>query len=231
MSFFEAAIGWIAPPECAGCGAEGAPLCLPCSLAEIVPYGERCFRCGSLSSRAKTCQTCRAGGAPNFVWVSTDYAGTAQKLIQRYKFAHQRIVAYGVAAIMAETFLAQNDDALIKRKNYLVVAVPTASIRIRERSFDHTKLLAKFAAARLRFQTKPALARRGNAKQVGSTRAERTKQAKGSYFVRNEAAVRGRNILLIDDVITTGATLSEAARVLRASGARSVDALVFAKRL
>jgi ComF family protein len=231
MSFLEAAIGWIAPSECVGCGAEGSSLCLACTFSEITPYGEKCFRCARLSIRSKTCPTCRASGAPGFVWVHTDYEATAKNLVQKYKFAHQRSAATDISRMMAETFLAQNEDAQISKKNYLLVPVPTASSRVRQRSFDHSALLAKSASKALGLDCRQALGRQNQNKQVGSSRRERVRQVKGAYFVKNEILIRRRNILLVDDVVTTGATLGEAARVLREAGARSVDALVFAKRL
>jgi ComF family protein len=184
-----------------------------------------------LRIRSKTCPACRASGAPGFVWVHTDYEATAKKLIQKYKFAHQRSAAGDISRMMAETFLDQNEDIHISKKDYLLVPVPTASSRVRQRSFDHSALLAKSVSLILDLDCQNALGRQNQNKQVGSSRLERVRQVKEAYFVKNEELIRKRSILLVDDVVTTGATLGEAARILRKAGARSVDALVFAKRL
>jgi len=75
------------------------------------------------------------------------------------------------------------------------------------------------------------LKRLGQSRQVGAKKGVRQAQQTHSYYLSRPQQVAGRNILLIDDVVTTGATLKAAARALRSSGARRVDALVFAKRI
>ncbi len=231
MSIFETAIGIVAPPLCAGCGSEGSSICLLCLESEILPFGEKCWSCNRLSPVSKTCQACRAMGSPNHVWVCTDYEGLAADVVRKYKFRHQRQASKELASIMADVFLSQNSDESISNKRYLVVAIPTASTRVRQRSFDHTSLLATDICKQLKLTKRSLLGRLGQTKQVGTTRKDRSAQAVKSYYVKRPDLVKGRNILLIDDVITTGATLSAAAAVLRKAGARSVDGLVFAKRL
>ena len=227
----ETAIGWLAPSTCIGCGVEGVPLCTACLNSEILSFGERCFGCGSLSNLSKTCKTCRAKDAPSYVWVATDYEKLAKNLVQKYKFEHQRIAAATISRIMAKTFLSQNSDEQIASKNYLLVPIPTAAVRIRQRGFDHTSLLAKNLSLNLGIETRPALGRLGQAQQVGAPRHLRTTQVKGAYYVKKQHHIKGRNVLLVEDVVTTGATLSEAAHELRRAGAKSVDGLIFAKRL
>ncbi len=231
MSVLESAIGWLAPATCVGCGVEGSALCISCSATEILPHGQRCWRCGAISEGGRTCKRCRQVGSPRYVWISTDYEGVAKKLVQKYKFGQLRAVATSIATVMAETFLSFNSDAEIGKLDYLVVAVPTATSRVRQRSFDHAGLLAKSVARRLRLQSCPALGRIGQARQLGTSRSVRLAQPAGSYFIRDAKAINGRNVLLIDDVLTTGATLQAATSALRRAGAKRVDALVFAKRL
>jgi competence protein ComFC len=214
-----------------GCGAEGASLCIACSISDVLPFGERCFSCGKLSERSRTCIKCRQAGAPSFVWVTTTYDGLAKELVQKYKFGQQRAASISIATLMAETLLAVNGNEAIRQKNYLVVPIPTATSRVRQRGFDHADLLAKEITRNLKFQKSRALVRLGQTRQVGVSRSVRLKQLEGSYIVRKSELIRGRNILLIDDVVTTGATLKIAAKTLKKAGAHSVDAIAFAKRL
>lgn len=216
---------------CVGCGSEGQALCTMCSTSEILPFGEKCWSCNRLSLRSQTCASCRASGAPNFVWINTDYEKIAKCLVSEYKFRHNRAAAQPISELMSETLLYFNQDEQLISKNYLIVPVPTASSRIRQRSFDHADLLAKNIAHKLKYEYRRALLRKGQLRQTGSKRAQRLKQISGSFYVKPYASIKSRNILLIDDVVTTGATISEAASTLRRAGARSVDALVFAKRL
>jgi ComF family protein len=231
MSALESLIGLLAPPVCIVCGLEGTTICQSCSAIEIIPFGERCFNCSSLSPRGHTCSKCHHDGAPRFVWMTTDYEATAKNLIQKFKFGHQRAAADPIANLMVDNFLSFNSDADILKADYLVVPVPTASSRARERGFDHAALLSQLIAHKLKLQKTNALRRIGQNRQVGVSRAQRIKQAQDQYLTVGSQAVYGRNILLIDDVVTTGATLKSAAKTLRKAGARRVDALVFAKRL
>jgi ComF family protein len=230
MSVLELAIGWLAPPECLNCGSEGTAFCAGCSVTEIVPFGERCYQCNKMSPGGRTCPACRAG-SPGHVWIVTDYENLAKGLVQKLKFHHQRAAAEPLAQIMLETLFTFTSPMDMKRKNYLIVPVPTATSRVRERSFDHTDLLAGKISKKLDLGSSNTLKRLGQARQVGAKRSIRQKQATDNYYVFNPVSLKGRNILLIDDVVTTGATLRAATATLRKAGARSVDALVFAKRL
>lgn len=231
MSIFEAAIRVVAPPQCIGCGQEGDSLCTACSSAEILPHGERCWNCGSISAGSRTCPKCRRLGGPGFVWICTDYSGLAKELVTTYKFNHQRIAADAIARLMGGTFHERFDNELINRRSYVIVPVPTATSRVRERGFDHALLLAKAIARETGQDYSPLLGRTGQSRQVGAGRKERLARPTKDYYLRLSYAATGRNILLIDDVLTTGGTLVAATKVLRAAGAKRVDALVFAKRL
>ena len=231
MSFLEAAIGWLAPPQCVGCGTEGSSVCRACATSEISAFGERCWRCNAVSLNCRTCPKCRLPGSPGHVWISTDYDGLARELVSLYKFGHQRAAAEPIARMMADTLLLYGSPEEVQSKNYLVVPVPTATSRIRERGFDHSELLARKIALILHANHSGALRRLSQTRQLGSKRQNRLTQLAGSFAIKDRQAVYGRNILLVDDVITTGGTLTETTKVLRAAGARQVDALLFAKRL
>lgn len=132
---------------------------------------------------------------------------------------------------MAETLLSFNDQASLTGDDYLIVPVPTATTRRRQRGFDHAELLARRLSANLHMPTLFALGRRGQTRQVGAKRSVRTTQLASSFYVRRSNKIKGRNILLVDDVVTTGSTLRAVTKTLRTAGAKGVNALVFAKRL
>ncbi|HVX58724.1 MAG TPA: phosphoribosyltransferase family protein [Candidatus Saccharimonadales bacterium] len=230
MSVLEKMIGWLAPPFCISCGLEGSALCDGCRSSEILFFGERCYSCGTLSPRSRTCSSCRSG-SPRFAWVATDYDNLPSELLKKYKFAHMRAAAMPIAALMVEALLDYNGRTELYKANYLVVPVPTAGPRLRERGFDHAELLASHIAAQLNLKSRKILQRRGHARQVGAKREVRMKQQAGLYYVPNPTTIHGRNVLLVDDVVTTGATLRAATKALRGAGARHVDALIFAKAL
>ncbi len=221
----------MAPPQCVACGGESSALCSVCATSEITPFESRCWRCSALSPRARACDGCRSAGGPRAVWISTNYEGVASDLVQAYKFGHLRAAAKPLVQLMAYNFINFHRSLSIQYVDYLVVPVPTATSRARQRGFDHSALLARLIARELRLKYFPALGRLGQQRQVGALRAQRLAQAAGNYYVRAPEKLVGKNVLLVDDVITTGGTLIAATRALRGAGAKHVDALVFAKKL
>ncbi len=231
MSVLEAVIGWLAPPDCLVCGAEGDALCQGCSISVIRPFGERCWRCNSLSLNSRTCSQCRAAGPLSFVWISTNYESVARQLVRKYKFGHLRAASKPLARHMINTFLAANQPLDVTGRNYMVVPVPTATSRLRQRGFGHSELLARTVAQSMRMQYSNALCRLDQSRQLGSKRQDRISQLIDSFAIKHPGRLAGRNILLIDDVLTTGGSLLSAAKIIKQAGAKRVDALVFAKKL
>ena len=226
MSILERAIGVIAPLECLSCGLEGNALCEDCQT-RLSAYGPRCYLCGALSEGSKTCERCYRMSGLRYVWVATEYQGLAKQLIRNYKFGHQRAAAGALAGRMIATMQTYGQIP----EKYIVVGVPTASRRLRQRGFDHASELARRVAMRLNLPWVEVLGRLGQTQQVGTNRAQRARQLEGQFWLRRPRLVEGCCILLVDDVVTTGATLRQAAKVLRVGGAKSVDGLVFSKKI
>lgn len=211
-------LGVIAPHECVGCLAEGALLCANCRTG-LAPVLSSCYRCQAITDDFRTCTHCRA--APlKAVAVVTTYTDIAKDLVWRLKFERARAAAGDIAQSMhlpahtAET---------------LLVHIPTATNRVRQRGYDQARLIAHHLACRYALQTAPALARLGQQRQVGMKRQTRQQQLQQAFCVPRPASVAGKHIILIDDVLTTGATLEAAAAALKQAGARRVDAAVFAR--
>ena len=226
MSLLENLVGIISPPVCINCGIEGAVICHACTSVIIKPFGSRCYLCNRLSSSSKTCTKCMRFGGPSHMWISTTYKDAPERLIELYKFGCHRPAGQALAKLMAQNLAEQTLPV-----DCLVVPVPTATSRIRERSFDHAALLARQIARHAKLEYSPALGRLGQSRQVGASRSQRLSQTLKSYRIVQPNRIVGRNILLVDDVATTGATIQSVTKILRTSGARSINALVFAKRL
>lgn len=111
-----------------------------------------------------------------------------------------------------------------------VVHVPTISRHVRQRGYDHALRIADELARLLDRTHLHALSRVGQKHQVGSSRKDRLVQLDGAFTLHRPELVKGRHILLVDDVMTTGGTLLAATKALRAAGAKSVDAVVFAQK-
>lgn len=164
------------------------------------------------------------------------YEGTAAKLVAALKFSGRTALADIAAEAMANAWLAaaaQADTAVhvdaidAAVRSPLIVPVPASAARARLRGFDPTRLLARAVAARLGGTLSPVLRRTDGPRQVGRSRAERRGDPPRIHAPAGEAGSDG--ILLIDDVVTTGATLEACAQALRAGGARGLRGLTFAR--
>lgn len=219
MNMFDKLIGVLAPHSCINCDREGELICAWCA-ADIFPgLPSKCYRCAALTEDFRVCAKCRPRTRLKHVWLRTNYDQLAKQLIHQYKFVHARAAAVDIARQMAQGLPYLTDTVL--------VPVPTASRRVRQRGFDHTRLLVDELASALGLTTDNALSRVGQSRQVGTKRVQRIKQAAGMFRVIGD--VSGQKLLLIDDVVTTGATIEEAARVLKQAGAKQVDAAIFAQ--
>ena len=213
----------IAPHECLSCRLEGSLLCRVCQIDSCPPLPERCYRCHRLSPDSRVCQACRRHSKLRYVWVRTAYAGLAKDLVHAFKFERAQDAARPIAELTVTALPYIGHDTI-------VTFVPTASTRYRQRGYDQAALLAQELAKQLQLTYMPLLRRTGQSRQVGAKRAERLEQLRGAYHVKNPRVVMNRAILLIDDITTTGATLETAAAALKAAGAKSVCAAVFAQK-
>jgi ComF family protein len=165
------------------------------------------------------CPACEAVSPLDAIYVRTPYDNTAKALIHGFKFEHRRDYARTVARAMTDTLPA----------HAVIVAVPTATVRVRERGYDHAALLAEEMAALLDRRHYKLLERVGSKRQVGSTRTERLEQQAEAFRPLRPYLLEHADIILIDDVLTTGGTLIAAADALKRGGAASITATVFAQ--
>ena len=215
---FEPFFNVLAPHYCLGCGAEGSLLCAGCALA-LPAVPPRCYRCLQPSGGFRTCTRCRPESELVHLWPVTPYTGVAKQVLHRLKFERAQAAARDIAAAM---------QRLPVRGHWLVTHMPTAPSRVRLRGYDQARLIAK-EFARLSGQPYlPLLARSGNQRQLGQSRAVRQQQLRAAFRAMHAAKLSNQRVLLIDDVVTTGASCESAAAVLQAAGARQVCAAVFA---
>jgi ComF family protein len=122
-----------------------------------------------------------------------------------------------VAERLAEALCARPEVRAVLSADVLLVPVPLHPRRHRERGFNQSELLAQALARRLGLECAPAclVRRKDTAPQTGLSAAQRRKNLAGAFAVRRRARLLGRVVVLVDDVVTTGATVSACARALR----------------
>jgi ComF family protein len=220
MNPVDRVLSLIAPDICLGCNLEGRIVCQDC-LDRFAPLPGICYRCGKLASNFRTCPKCINNKRPQHVWLYTAYESLAAELVKAQKFDHKRTVA----PIMAQLL---NDCMPYFAQQPLITYVPTASSRQRERGFDHAQLIAKELAKLRGWHVAALLVRQVKVRQLGATRDVRLAQLKNAFRSVNLTLIKNRHILLVDDVVTTGATVEACAKVLMQAGASAVDCAVFA---
>lgn len=224
ISPLEHTIAALTPLECRICNAERNMLCLQCMPQLLSTEVSRCYLCNKLTSQHKVCRSCASKSALRRVWWLGEYKELLKELIFQMKYHRKRAFAREFGTHMDSLLPYLPEDTV-------VVPAPTASKRIRVRGYDQAVILAAQFAHRRGFVFRPVLARSSQADQIGKTRSERFRQMQSSFNLQDPDAIKGANILLLDDVLTTGATLEAAARLFRKSGAKHVDAAVIARHL
>ncbi|MFN9732203.1 MAG: ComF family protein [Pseudomonadota bacterium] len=213
-------------PTCVLCGARGADggdLCAGC--ASDLPHNSiACPRCAlPLAAPAPACAHCLRRPPPQAATLAAlRYEGAARHLLPRYKFGAD----LAIGRVLADLLLAVAADA---PRPELVAPVPLHAARLRQRGFDQAWELARAVAGRRDQPARPAALRRVRATlaPTGLDAVARRRNLRQAFAIAGDVA--GRRVALVDDVMTTGATVEAAVRALRRAGANRVDVWVVAR--
>ncbi len=161
----------------------------------------------------------------NRVWVSFKYEPPIKTVIHRFKFQDENSLAKALGSMLSETFFK-----CCNKEDYdMIVAVPLSDKSFRKRGYNQSYLLAKEISRQSGIPAEKVLHKvMETPAQSSLNRKERLSNVEGAYEADGKH-VKGKRILLIDDVYTTGSTLNECAKALRLAGATMCDALVLSQ--
>lgn len=203
---------------CAGCVSYiTSPLCPRCGVPFASPLGED-HLCGSCLENPPDFHAARALGR---------FEGPLREAVHRFKYGGDTAAGKALGVLMADYtypgFCVSNYD--------LVVPVPLHIRRLRQRGFNQALVLARAVARRYHLPLDFTVLRRhiDTPPQVALDRKERARNVRGAFAVENPLRIRGRRVLIIDDVYTTGSTLSECAGLLMACGVEEAAVLTAAR--
>ena len=233
-------LNFLYPPRCAACDTS-LPIdtmrrvCVGCIAAVEPPRAPLCLICGAplgASAENEQCDHCRAA-RPAFDWACAiaryssgpDGENRVAALLRRHKYGLDQSLGRALAEYLDAA------SALTPGAYDVIIPVPLHRARLRWRGFNQAALLGAALARRLACPLDVAtLARvRSTPPQTARDRTQRARNVHRAFTVRRPTRVAGRRVLLVDDVMTTGATADECARVLRVAGARRIDVFTLAR--
>jgi len=200
-----------------GCGGKACYICDKC-LKTLPKPRLKCFRCNRKNPFGVYCASCAKRELPDRILAGFAYQGELRNIIHQYKF--------GDAYLLAEDFskglipiVRQVEDY----KRYKMTYIPLSKQRERYRGYNQSKLLADKIACRLGMKVLDLLERKGQdeTQVTAKTKAARKRNIKGVFSLKRGVEVPEK-IILVDDVVTTGATVEEAVRILKGAGVKKV---------
>jgi len=223
-------LGWLSPHMCEGCKEVGETLCKRCNFYILEHKWCKCVGCQhqittpELTKTGNLCFGCSQILPFNKVFVVGARTGILRRLVGNYKYFSRRESSKAIAKLL-ENILPEN------LPNLVIVPLPTISKRIRERGFDHMKLVAHELARLRGWPCDLALLRRtDNVSQHSANLRQRQQQAAKAFTINPRRPVPP-HILLIDDIYTTGATTTTAAKLLKKHGAQEVYLGIVARQV
>jgi len=216
------------PVECLGCGLEGEWICTACLDNLTAQKNQICIGCGQASAGGCVCESCKKDWLLDGILLIFDYDNKVlQKAIKGLKYKHAHDIARCLSKVLFNFFSKQK----ISNKDILIIPVPLHKKRLRERGFNQAELLCQeFVKMGSPMARSGTLVRNKYTKPQAKLKEKaRKKNIVDAFTCSDPKAIRDKTVILVDDVITTGSTLNECARVLKNAGAREVWGLALAK--
>jgi competence protein ComFC len=215
MDLLYAILDTIFPVNCLSCGKKGSDLCISC-LSQAPGAERECAK---------------------WIFPLYDYRHpSVRKAVKMLKYRRKMRLAKVFAQALYGRILEELADFLVMEnfKDAILIPIPLSSARRRERGFNQSELICKAVLGldqnkNFKLEKNILFKPKNTVHQAQiENRNQRLKNIMGSFLVKNAELIAGKNIILIDDVVTTGATLSEARKMLKQSGARKVIAFTIA---
>ncbi|MFT3713386.1 MAG: ComF family protein [Archangium sp.] len=226
---FDELIDVLLPPACAACDdvlPTAGAFCESCEHEVVALPTVHCRTCAEPGRFPRgLCERCRAGSIPwDIAWAPFEHEGAIAKAVHRFKYEDRSDLARPLGML-----LARDAKSHLTQMSGFLVPLPLHDARYRHRRFDQAALLARVLATYAKRAMKlDWLERiRDTPRQVGLSEAAREANVRGAF--RASPNVAGHDVVLLDDVLTSGATAREACRVLRQAGARRVYVLTLSR--
>jgi len=224
--------GLVFPPRCQVCGElDDELICAACRDAMVLIDAPYCTYCGvplpPTPVGPTLCAECREGRAFSGARAVGLHTGSLRQAILRYKFHGRRRLAKPLAEMLAGVVEAEQPGGLPLSACTALVPVPLYPARRAWRGFDQAELLCRHLSELVELPVWTEVLARilDTQPQVELSGRQRRDNVRGAFEARNSYRLKGKSLILVDDVFTTGATLTESARMLRKAGVAAAYAL------
>lgn len=222
------------PRACLSCGRVGTWCCPTCFASLTFRRQLTCPACGEVSELGSWCFGCQQGQALAGLWAAQPYGNPlVRNMIRELKFKGLSELVPTLGQLLTATLRTYELPPAwhaVPREQWFLCPVPLHPRRMRGRGFNQAELLAKYVSEHADLALAPVLRRPRNTRAQSKLDDEaRTKNVTGAFKLAKGANVAGHAYILVDDVYTSGATMAECAKVLKAAGAAEVWGLVVAK--
>jgi len=217
------------PKKCAGCKKEGVWLCKNCQK-EIVPIKTfTCPKCKTITKNGQVCSSCRKNSNLTGMIIAAYFRGPLRELVHTFKYNGVKDLAEILVNLLISRLYGR-----LPRGRILLISMPLHFRKKAERGFNQTEILARLLSEKLHLEYRNNILKRKKytRPQIGLESRDRLKNIAGAFEINKKIEkeiLKNRTILLLDDVITTGATLEEAAKTLRIVGAKRIWGITVAQ--
>ncbi len=220
------------PKRCIQCKKFGAYVCASCFAKIQFDDALLCFVCNRSAMQGMTHPMCKTRYTIDGIFSCLVYRGVVKRLLYVFKFQpHITDVEGLLRDLFYEGFIQSESFYRHVDKDTLIMPIPLSAAKFRSRGYNQSALLAKGIAKRMQLRFVDGLKRiKHTQPQVGKDREEQKRNMKGAFQLdkKAEALIKEKTIFLVDDIVTSGATLREAAAVLKHNGAKRVFGLALA---
>ena len=217
---------FLLPTSCIGCGKfQASRICEKCINLLKSQQKNRCSQCASICGETNaTCANCQNQRPAFDKTICIDcYGGPLTSAVHDYKYKHQVAIAKG----LVDTWVEIHGSDHLKHHADLLIPVPMSSQKLYQRGFNQSWELCKWFSKKFKIQASSSIVQRRHleSNQVQATRNERIKRLETVFYINQIEIemIKNTRIVLVDDVMTTGATLSTIAKLLKDFGAQRVD--------
>ncbi|MCX6764930.1 MAG: ComF family protein [Candidatus Nealsonbacteria bacterium] len=222
------------PKFCVNCAKEGFYLCEDClSLVEILDkqYCSFCFP-ARITIDGKTCPSCEKGHYLNGLYFACSYENPIiKKLISEFKYEPYIKDYAELLAFFIISHLANLNKTFSDFKEFIIIPVPLFIKKQKIRGYNQAEEIGKKISEILKIQLLPnvLIKTKPTISQTELKKEERIENIRNSFLMKDKNPIKDRDILLIDDVFTSGGTMDECARILKQNGAKEVWGMAIAR--